>query len=403
MNKLTIFFIILLLCFINTNLKKLKQITILDRRTTPTYQQNGEVIWLDKQSVYCNPGEALQGFRLNRENLVDINYMYQCIKSSVINLNDIQELATPLKDLNGGKYNDATNYLDRHDVRCPTGYAIQGFNFVRGEEGTTTGKYKYKCVKFNIASCETGQTEETPGTNEFSNIHEIFYLSLQTVRAATGETVLTRFQLMTRYDPMGLTYYHYDFTYCFLLSNDYNRNTPAQDDGNGEVIYLDRHDISCRPWEVLKGFHLTRPTVPTLSYEFRCDINYTYSENISLSTALAPLPDDVMNGTNFLDRHDVKCPVNFALRGFKFVRGDGNTAKYDYTCVYSRLINCVNENTPETWGNDKTGDRHIVHYLDRQLIKIPIGKYALTQFKLNTRYADRTYYSYNYTYCALDY
>jgi hypothetical protein len=79
----------------------------------------------------------------------------------------------------------------------------------------------------------------------------------------------------------------------------------------------------------------------------------------------------------------------------------GTAGGYSYKCARATLSDCITKETAETWGNGATGQQHTVHFLDRQAVILPQGDYALTQFRLRVRYAERTYYRYAYTYCKL--
>ena len=111
-----------------------------------------------------------------------------------------------------------------------------------------------------------------------------------------------------------------------------NMSTNLDYDGMGNTIYLDRHHVKCGPSEALSGFQLKKNNDSNIKYDYECrDGLY------DLTTHHTNFEDDG-NGQNvYLDRHDVKCPSGKVLNSFQLKRNDdGDKYRYDYTCGYMR-------------------------------------------------------------------
>jgi len=178
----------------------------------------------------------------------------------------------------------------------------------------------------------------------------------------------------------------------------YNSRTPANDWGQGNVYYLDRHSVDCGRGRVLQGFHLTRPSGNTISYEFACMAHPTVTYNVYNGQTgwNATNGGNPRHSTNYLDRHNVACRPGFALQQFRLIRNGPTMIAYQYRCVEVKNSNsCMGGSTGETYGNRVFENI----YLDRQRIFVG-GDRFLTSFKLNTRYGwGAVYYRYGYGSC----
>jgi hypothetical protein len=186
----------------------------------------------------------------------------------------------------------------------------------------------------------------------------------------------------------------------------YNRQTPANDFGGGQIIYLDRHSVYCNAGEILQGYQLIRPTFTTISYVFRCLAHPAVGlADIVKYTPLNDLGAIWEDSNIFLDRHNIACPEGYALQGFRLARGGANLRQiqYIYTCARTAFGGaCQTFETSEQWAQEKTGDNRSIAYLDRHLVLVPNGANAMQGFRLLTRYApERTYLRYSITWCPL--
>jgi len=147
------------------------------------------------------------------------------------------------------------------------------------------------------------------------------------------------------------------------------KETRANLDGRGNMVYLDRHHVNCGN-RALRSFKLFRPTSNTIAYQYSCS-QESMGQPIQKETRA-----DLDGGGNmvYLDRQRVECN-NMAILGFKLFRPTSNTVAYMYTCG-SKKLNTVQHH--ETRANlDGRGN---VIYLDRQYVNC--GNNYITYFKL---------------------
>ncbi len=184
-------------------------------------------------------------------------------------------------------------------------------------------------------------------------------------------------------------------------------NTPPNDEGRGATIYLDRHNVDCKTG-ALSGFHLQRVGGGKFKYDFTCiypkDCKEPCQKKIEqidkkkckkISTPLNDLGNQFGKSTNYLDRHQLKCPVGFVMTQFHLQRKPPKI-KYDYTCCPAKVKDCSAFNSK----NSDFGDYANI-YLDRQNIQTPsTDTQAITGFKLNTNYGAHAY-TYTVSYCAV--
>lgn len=100
----------------------------------------------------------------------------------------------------------ATNYLDRHYVKCPPRFVLTSFKMVTKNQRI---HYNYKCCPSNITNCKSYNTK----LQSYGNFSTI-YLDRQVVKVPNVRTMaMTGFRLLANYKKKGF-YYHVD--YCDL-------------------------------------------------------------------------------------------------------------------------------------------------------------------------------------------
>ena len=163
---------------------------------------------------------------------------------------------TNFDDEGGGN----TIYLDRQNVNCKDN-AIKRFHLSRGD-GSGKMKYEVSCSSGDLGS----STNKDTGANDWGGGNTI-YLDRHNIDCGS-DSVLTQFRLIRPSESQ----IRYDYT-CKKSNKSLtcrDVNTPANDWGGGNAIYLDRHDVSCNENEVLSQVHLTRPTGGEISYKYKC-------------------------------------------------------------------------------------------------------------------------------------
>lgn len=168
----------------------------------------------------------------------------------------------------------------------------------------------------------------------------------------------------------------------FSLTCEVPAATDWNDEGGGNVIFLDRHFVNCDN-SVLGGFNLKRrineDKTTQFHYEYKCcapDTSAIINQPISKET---PFNEDGGGNMVFLDRHNIDCGKDSLLSSFRFSRNLNNLSqfRYDYTCKKSVSdMECVDK---ETSFQEDGGGNSI--FLDRQRIYCDNGS-ALSQFKL---------------------
>lgn len=172
----------------NSNTIKNRQITT--DNTPANDWGKGNIHFLDRHIVNCPSGSALAGFHLFRPTPTTISYQKTCLASKGVS-SDMIELNTTPQDIDHNP-NSSINYLDRQDVRCPDGRALQFFKVERS--GPTKIYYRFQCVKINTGDCVNEETDWTDMGSR-SNI----YLDRQNVKPSKQGHVLTGFKLISTY------------------------------------------------------------------------------------------------------------------------------------------------------------------------------------------------------------
>jgi TonB family protein len=169
------------------------------------------------------------------------------------------------------------------------------------------------------------------------------------------------------------------------------RDTGWNNDGGGNAVYLDRHDVRCGPGETLTRFRLRRnPSQTHYRYEYSCS-DAAPSVCQDRSTAWN---DDGRGNAVYLDRHEVACGTDEALSSFRLRRDGGNTQyRYEYMCCSAPLARCRELDTG--WNDDGRGD---AVFLDRHDVACGADE-ALSRFRLRRNPEDQTRYRYEYTCC----
>jgi len=140
---------------------------------------------------------------------------------------------------------------------------------------------------------------------------------------------------------------------CTPLSNanSTDKYTNGNDDGGGNVIFLDRHTVNCED-KALQYIHLQRPTSNTIQYHYQCS-DKPLSNVKDYFTASN---EDGSGNAVYLDRHDVACPSNEVLSYLRLERPTSNTMRYHYKCgslASSSVVGFTGDFAPENW--EKTG------------------------------------------------
>merc|ERR1712032_1552566 len=128
-------------------LSKSKLARAIEVRVKWTDADRGGVVYLDRQNVECPTGSALTSFKLERNQVGNqVRYFAKCVNHSAINGNPTSH-QTSLNSQKNESGNRGTNYLDRQNVKCPTGSVLSQFKL------STIGgqiRYDFQCIKAQL-------------------------------------------------------------------------------------------------------------------------------------------------------------------------------------------------------------------------------------------------------------
>ena len=166
------------------------------------------------------------------------------------------------------------------------------------------------------------------------------------------------------------------------------KNTGTNDWGNGNMVYLDRHNLDCGN-DGLSQFKLERPSGNTIRYAYTC------KEGINSAGTNKNTGSNDWGGGNtvYLDRHNVDCGTK-PIAQFKLVRPAGNKIRYNYRCSNRPSTGpCRGANT----GWNQESNQNI--YLDRHNVRCNSDE-VITQFKLNRNGQGK--FRYDYKCCKMN-
>ena len=173
-------------------------------------------------------------------------------------------------------------------------------------------------------------------------------------------------------------------------------STVVDSDGDGKVIFLDRHKVECSNG-ALNQFKLRRlkdsnGETTKIKYHYTCN-DGVVGAGEEKTTPADIVDHDVTGGTIYLDRHNVDCG-SLPIRTFKLHRPSEDELSYKYTCGDKSVdtSTCRDVTTNEEPMNSSI-------FLDRQNVKCEDGEY-ITQFKLNNKGNGK--WSYGYKCCKLN-
>jgi hypothetical protein len=187
---------------------------------------------------------------------------------------------------------------------------------------TYGGNPKTKC-KANPYKDTSGK--DTPDNN-WGNGNSIY---LDRHRLNCGRGGIQRFQLKR---PSGDEIdYKYTCVPGVNASQSGWKYTASNDWGGGNMIYLDRHTVDCGR-KPISDLQLKRPAWNKIRYHYRCSNRNAAGDCRNTATGW----NTPSSSTIYLDRHNVKCKPNEVLTKFRLRHngqsGSAKKIRYDYTC-----------------------------------------------------------------------
>jgi len=189
-----------------------------------------------------------------------------------------------------------------------------------------------KYYKFNYQIGGDVINRRTQEKNEFERARTINQLTELNVNCEDTHGI-NSFHLLRN---IGNEHLYYDYN-CINNANpkptQENRNT-SDYYGTGQNIYLDKHNIDCNNRPITQ-INLLRPNKSTLEYHYKCG-NTQLRDIQNYDTGF----NDYGDGENiYLDRHNVRCPDESILTQIRLVRNPANTneIRYNYRCGRVRV------------------------------------------------------------------
>lgn len=148
-----------------------------------------------------------------------------------------------------------------------------------------------------------------------------------------------------------------------VTAADYQLTTPANDDGQGNLIFLDRHYLDCGS-DGLSALALYRPSATQIAYNYQC----TELSGFTNEVHYTPQNDDGGGNVVYLDRHTINCEGK-PLQFIHLERPTSDSIRYHYKCGDKKLLGLTDYFT----NADEDGGGNAV-YLDRQAVACPQGE-----------------------------
>ena len=107
------------------------------------------------------------------------------------------------------------------------------------------------------------------------------------------------------------------------------KNTDWNDEGNGNAVFLDRHNIDCGINSVISQLKLVRDNTGKIQYQYKC---LPSKHTLICRQNTTPFNDEGGGNSTYLDRHDIKCNDDEDISQLKLVRNNNGNYQYQYTC-----------------------------------------------------------------------
>ena len=172
---------------------------------------------------------------------------------------------TPFSEIGNGKL----VYLDRQHLSCGVNEVVQAMMLERHNSSRYI-RYNYTCCKIPY-ECNQ-QTISNPLTDDGNG--DTAFLDQQTVQCSNGGFI-TDFRLERNSRGNKV---HYIYKCCNIVGSNkisYDAETHWNDQGNGNMIYLDRHHIYCQFGYGLTKFRLVQNERCQYQYKIKCTKIYS--------------------------------------------------------------------------------------------------------------------------------
>ena len=122
-----------------------------------------------------------------------------------------------------------------------------------------------------------------------------------------------------------------------------SKSTPSNEWGGGNMIYLDRHDVTCDK-KPINQFKLNYPSATTMKYDYKCISSF---DDQTLTDKKTPSNDWGGGNMIYADRHVVDCEKKPITR-LHLTRPSNNMIAYEYKCGNTTSNTCREATTADT-------------------------------------------------------
>jgi len=195
-------------------------------------------------------------------------------------------------------------------------------------ERETDDREKLSCSSYTTPSNTDGQ-----GGGFRRRRRNAQYLDRHSVKCSSSK-VMSEWKLVTDSSARRRTQMHVKYSCCSVPSGlscgSYTYSTPARDSEDGRSYAFDRHSVTCPSNKALQYWR-EQNSGANAYFEYKCCGVET--KMIDCSDHYTAYSDDGGGNIVYLDRHDVRCPTNKVLRYFKMYRSsDHKDIRYRYGC-----------------------------------------------------------------------
>ena len=154
--------------------------------------------------------------------------------------------------------------------------------------------------------------------------------------------ILKQYQLRRTHTKPRNIYYSYQCENNQIIDSDsFELPTELNEYGNGNTVYLDRHDIECPSTHALSRIKLNKEG-EQINYDYICN-----NANLhDITQHETPLNDDGNGKIIYLDRHNIQCPDGKYLNSVQLRRGNDSTGrmnkyKFIYKCGTMPILSSI--------------------------------------------------------------
>lgn len=257
------------------------------------------------------------------------------------------------------------HFLDRHNVECPAGSALNYVYFDAKPKDAKIG-VDYRCIK-DSSITTTCKDQFTPWGNFKSNEGSLQFLDLHNVECSDKNYVLQGFKLEAKEKENKMR-----FSYrCCMIKGDYYtwnyRTMPTQATSKWTTDSFNSSDaLDAGSNGAFRGFKLSRSDPNKFWFDYA--VSTPTETNTSVYTSQTPSKDAGKGSIWYLDRHRVACDNhNSAIRAFWYQR-DGDKMNYIVECVKNPKISNICQTRLTKFSDVDWDEFSSIHFLDRQVI-----------------------------------